>query len=151
MDAPLYIEILSKTLIPFLHEVYPDRHRFMQDNDPKHTSRAAKSYIAENCINWWQTPAESPDLNPIENLWHELKEYVRCEVKPTTKDELVSGILQFWDTVTPEMCRKYIWHLKKVIPRVIELNGAATGYWLLLYLMLICLIFEPFWLIMYYM
>ena len=132
MDAPLYIEILRETLIPFLHKAYPEGHRFMQDNDPKHTSKAAKSFIAENRINWWQTPAESPDLNPIENLWHELKEYVRREVKPTSKDELVCGILKFRDTVTPEMCRKYIRHLQKVIPRVIELNGAATGYWLLL-------------------
>ena len=38
---------------------------------------------------WWQTPPESPNLNPIENLWHELKEYIRCEIKPRTKDELV--------------------------------------------------------------
>ena len=128
MNAQLYIEILRQTLLPFLREVYPDGHCFMQDNVPKHTSQAAKSFFVENRINWWKTPAESPDLNPIENLWHELKEYVRREVKPTTKDELVNGIIQFWNTVTPEMCRKYIRHLQKVVLRVIELDGAATGY-----------------------
>jgi transposase len=42
---------------------------------------------------------ESPDLNPIENLWHELKEYLRREVKPSTKKELIDGINQFWHTV----------------------------------------------------
>ena len=128
MDAILYVQILDQALIPFLEHVYPDGHRFMQDNDPKHTSRVAKTYFREKSINWWTTPAESPDLNPIENLWHELKEYVRREVKPTTKEELVRGIMQFWTTVTAEKCRKYIRHLHKVIPRVIELNGAATGY-----------------------
>ncbi len=128
MDAPLYVQILDQTLIPFLEEVFPDRHRFMQDNDPKHTSRVAKAFFQDNSINWWPTPAESPDLNPIENMWHELKEYVRREVKPTTKDELVRGIMEFWETVTGEKCRKYIRHLHKVIPRVIELDGAATGY-----------------------
>lgn len=73
-------------------------------------------------------PPESPDLNPIENLWHELKEFIIWEVKPKTKDEVVSGILQFWATVDFMKCRKYICHLDKVIPKVIKLNGDANGY-----------------------
>ena len=100
----------------------------MQDNDPKHTSAYAIDYLRQNEVKWWRTPAESPDLNPIENMWHELKEFNRREVKPKTKEELVAGIIKFWDTVTVEKCKKYINHLKKVIPRVIELNGEATGY-----------------------
>jgi len=79
-------------------------------------------------VGWWRTPAESPDLNPIENLWHELKEYLRREVKPKTKQELTDGIQAFWSTVSQTKCAKYIRHLKKVIPKVIELEGAATGY-----------------------
>ena len=43
----------------------PDGHRFMQDNDPKHTSRLAKDYIKEQNVNWWCTPASSTDINPI--------------------------------------------------------------------------------------
>ena len=70
---------------------------------------------------------KSPDLNPIENLLHELKEYIRREVKPTTKRELIDGILQFWRTVDVNKCRKYIGHLNKVIPKVIEVQGAASG------------------------
>ena len=130
MKAPLYCIILKKTLIPFLRAKFPApcTHRFMQDNDPKHTSRAAQQYFAENNINWWRTPPESPDLNPIENVWHELKEFIRREIKPTTKDEIVRGIAQFWSTVDVHKCRRYIGHLKKVIPKVIEMNGQATGY-----------------------
>ena len=47
----------------------------------------------QNNINWWKTTAESPDLNPIEILWHELKEYLRRVVKPRTKDQLISGFM----------------------------------------------------------
>ena len=95
MDAEMYQDILKQTLLPFLQNVYPSGHRFVQDNDPKHTSRAAQKFYEDNGINWWPTPPESPDLNPIEMVWHELKEYLRREIKPHTKDELISGIKQF--------------------------------------------------------
>ena len=128
MDAPLYTNILQNTLLPFLEKVYPDQHRFMQDNDPKHTSIRAKNFFDENNVVWWKTPAESPDLNPIENLWHEMKEFIRREVKPRVKDELVEGLLRFWQTVDHRKCNKYIDHLYKVLPRVVEVGGGATGY-----------------------
>ena len=88
MDAPLYTEVLNQTLLPFLRRVYPDGHRFMADNDPKHTSNEAKHFLSTHGVTWWRTPAESPDYNPIENLWHELEEYTnRRVVKPTTKQQ----------------------------------------------------------------
>jgi len=61
-------------------------------------------------------------------LWHELKEYIRREVKRKTKDELVEGIKEFWGLVSGEKYRKYIRHLHKVVPRIIEMGGAGTGY-----------------------
>lgn len=128
MNAPLYTSILDGTLVPFLQDMFPDHHCFMQDNDPKHTSKHAQRFLTERNINWWKTPPESPDLNPIENLWHELKEFLRREIKPVNKQALVSGILAFWNTVDVAKCTKYIRHLRKVVPRVVELNGAATGY-----------------------
>ena len=120
------IIILQLTLLPFIQQKFspPNTHRFMQDNDPKHTSRAAQNFYATSGINWWCTPAESPDLNPIENLWHELKEYICREVKPTTKLELINA---FWSTVDTNKFFHYINHLRKVMPRVIEVNGEATG------------------------
>ena len=100
----------------------------MQDNDPKHTSHAAQQFYIDNGINWWCTPPESPDMNPIENLWYELKEYMCREVKPRNKEQLVSGINQIWTTVRVRKCCQYIGQHRKVLPRVIEKNGDATGY-----------------------
>ena len=128
MNGQFYCnDILRDTLKPFIEERFPDGHRFQQD--PKHTSKVATTYMKEAEINWWKTPAESPDLNPIENFWQQLKHHLRRRVKPKTKDELVDGICSFWREVpTPEMCTKYINHIQKVIPVVIERNGCASGY-----------------------
>lgn len=57
IDADLYIDILRKTLVPYIKETHPNNHRFMQDNDPKHTSKKAKFFFETNNINWWRTPA----------------------------------------------------------------------------------------------
>ena len=77
MNAELFIDILNKTLLPFIEQVYPEGHKFMQDNATKHSSNMTKQWLQNKSVNRWKTPAESPDLNPIENLWHELKEYIR--------------------------------------------------------------------------
>ena len=130
MDAQMYIDILRDTLKPFIKDVYPRSHRLFQDNDPKHTSRRAVEFFQDNGINWWKTPPESPDCNPIENVWHEMKEFLRRKIKPQTKQQMIDGIHTFWKTVDIHVpkCTRYIRHLRKVLPRVIELQGAATGF-----------------------
>ena len=127
MNATGFIEVLKAGLVPYCNEVN-NNPRLMQDHDPKHSSARVGLWFQDTGVNWWKTPAESPDLNPIENLWHELKEYNQCVIKPTNKDELVGGILQFWETVDIAKYKKYINHLKKVVPKVIEMNGGPTGY-----------------------
>lgn len=47
----------------------------------------------------------SPDLNPIELVWHALKEFVRRQAKPWNKDELLQAIVTFWrDRLTKTAC-----------------------------------------------
>ena len=82
LTATHYVDILEVGLLPFLETYYPCGHRFQQDNDPKHTSLYAKWWYKEKGINWFHTPAASPDLNPIELIWHSLKDYLRKEYKP---------------------------------------------------------------------
>ena len=65
MDAELYIKIIEKALLPFIERKFPVCHRFMQDNDPKHTSKHAEKFFKDNYVEWWKTAAESPDLTQL--------------------------------------------------------------------------------------
>ncbi len=58
-----------------------------------------------------------------------LKEYLRRDIKPSNKDQLIQGIRLFWDTVDVRKCRRYIRHLRRVLPRIVELDGDATGFY----------------------
>jgi hypothetical protein len=66
------VSLVHKSLRTLYHQrqevLYPEGHRFMQDNDPKHTSNLAKEFMQVNSINWWKWPSESCDLNPIESI-----------------------------------------------------------------------------------
>lgn len=116
MARYLCTNILQQTLLLFIDAVHPDSLHFVTDNNLKHSSNYAKDFLWNNIVNWWRTPAELPDLNLRENVWHEVKEYMRWEVKSTTKEVLVQRILQFWESIDVAKCTKYIWHLQKVIP-----------------------------------
>ena len=67
-------------------------------------------------------------MNPIENLWHELKEFIRGVIKPKNKQELIVGIVRFRASVDVYKCQRYINHLRKVLPRAIEVQGEPIGY-----------------------
>lgn len=137
MNAERLAMVLEAGLLPFIEEKFHDGHRLCQDNDPKHSSRYIKEFFERNNVNWWPTPPESPDLNPIENVWGSMKQYLKNFYKPKNLEELKAGIEQFWVTLTPDVCKRYIGHLKKVISKVVQVqrNPSDADHEMLFYVL----------------
>ena len=85
-------------------------------------------FFLQNGITWWKSPAESPDLNPIEKVWGSMKTYLRDKYKPRNLPQLKEGIKTYWSKLTPEQCAKYIDHLQKVMPIVVQEEGRPSGH-----------------------
>ena len=93
MDASLHTELLTDNLPGIIEHFSWTRKDviFQQDNNAKHNSNWAKKEFGGNIwvqiLDW---RAQSPDINPIENLWHRLKRRLQ------TYPDAPSSIKELW-------------------------------------------------------
>ena len=60
-------------------------------------------------------------------VWAYLKWYIRKKAKPRNQADLIHAIQTFWKSkLTINLCNKYIDHLYKVVPIVVEKKGEAS-------------------------
>ncbi len=87
---------------------------FQQDLAPAHTAKGAKSWFNDHVVTVLDWPANSPDLNPIENLWGIVKRKMR-DTRPNNADDLKATIKATWASITPEQFDKFNSKLTTII------------------------------------
>lgn len=126
MDAPKYINILKHAFLGSLRDWDKEVHEVIlqQDNDPKHKAHITEEWLDEKGIQVLPWPPQSPDQNPIENLWEVVKDQVRQRNPlPRNKNELWEALVEEWEKIPLAVVR----HLYHSIPSRIEALKKAKG------------------------
>lgn len=128
MDAVMYSDILEDHVVTSAQRLGLKRGwQLLQDNDPKHTSNLAVTTRIKLKIKTIDHPPASPDLNPIEHLWHHLKRQIQFGDR-SSMESFINTIKEEWSKITPETCRKLSESMSRRLDEVIKFNGRATSY-----------------------
>ena len=128
LNAEKYIGILKKAM-PELNRLMPtEQHILQQDGATSHTAKVTQEFLETQCnFDFWRKadwPANSPDLNPIENLWAQLEWLVQQQT-PTNLKELKAALKREWAKIGPDFLQRFIKSMPDRLERVIQAKGKA--------------------------
>ncbi|GBN77235.1 Transposable element Tcb1 transposase [Araneus ventricosus] len=101
--------------------------KLYQDNHPKHTSHICRLWALYHCPMVIKTPAQSPDLNPIEHLWDNIQQCLH-ENNITSKNILKEKLIEAWRNIDPNTCKKLVNSMPSRLKEVIKNKGRPTKY-----------------------
>ena len=130
INANKYIEIVDSELWPVVARHFPrNNYIFQDDNAPVHRARPVVNYKLQNQINSCTWPAQSPDLNIIENCWFLLKnELKKRSHRINNVRDLEREIRDIWVNITLIYIRNLYYSIPRRLLKVIKSKGFITNY-----------------------
>ena len=93
----------------------------------KHRSGMSLDYYIQNDIKLLEWPAYSPDLNPIENIWANIKNKLGVRVY-NSKDTLEADTKYYWNVYAKDYSEIVVHSMRNRIDACILKGGKRTGY-----------------------
>ena len=130
MNADKYIKVVHDKIKEDMMDAFPANNGiFQQDLAPCHRAKKVTRSFAKNKIEVLFWPGNSPDLNPIENLWS----IVKSEQKKRdsgTKDKLTQVVIDIWfnNTNIPQYCKTLVDSMPSRVQQLIKNNGGHINY-----------------------
>ncbi|GIY68056.1 transposable element Tc1 transposase [Caerostris darwini] len=102
---------------------------FMDDNASCHVSTLTKAWYGANGVHRMDWPAQSPDLNPIENLWDALHRRIQgCTTRPKSLKELLCLLQAEWKKIPLAVIQRLVESMPRMVHSVIASRGGSTNY-----------------------
>lgn len=130
MNAPKYIEVLRRNLLPHISNTFRRRGLcyFMQDNAPCHKAKSTMEFCRQQGLRLLDWPPYSPDLNPIENVWAALKREIHKSPCATVEEVKCKAQEAWQSSQMPGTMQSLIESMPKRIADCIKASGGPTKY-----------------------
>jgi len=125
-----HVETLRKHALPTFKRMFPRGEGwFQEDNARPHTAKVAVTFREKRGLRTLPWPAQSPDLNPIENLWAVVKRNLQKRKRqPSSLSALDRYVKQEWRAIPKDLIENLVDSMPNRIQAVIAAKGGPTKY-----------------------